>query len=64
MYTSCPICDSEDIMPSRKKAKTVATHMTARVYHCRNCKHRFIVVTAVASGVLAQKLEDMLDEVH
>ena len=64
MVLTCPICDSESIVPARKKAKRITSLMLARIHYCRTCKHKFIVITAVARGALARKLEDILDEVH
>lgn len=64
MYISCPICDSESVSPGRKKSRQVGANMFARIYVCGNCKHKFIVITAIARGALAAKIEEMLDEVH
>jgi transposase-like protein len=58
-YLRCPSCDSEAIVPHRKKGRMVTASLHCRMYDCKNCKHRFIVVTYVAKGRVAEKLEEL-----
>jgi len=63
IYFACPQCDSEVVAPHRKHAKRVRASM-ARMYVCRNCKHRFIVVSFIARGKLAEVMEEAIQDVH
>jgi hypothetical protein len=66
-YT-CPLCDSEFVSPHRKKARKFMARggraYYARMYVCGNCKHRFIVVSFVASGKVAAQVEERLEDEH
>lgn len=63
IYFSCPECDSEAVAPHRKNAKRIKSFVV-RMYVCRNCKHRFIVISSIARGKLAEVLEEALQDVH
>jgi hypothetical protein len=62
------MCDSEAVTPHRKRARKFlvqgSRQYVARMYLCRNCKHKFIVVSFIARGKAAIAIEERLEDEH
>jgi len=66
-YT-CPSCDSEFVSPHRKRQRKFPARggrvYYARMYVCGNCRHKFVVVSFIASGKVAAQVEERLEDEH